>query len=127
VGIVSVSIGSEELSEIESLQRELGISGRSEIMRMGIKKLSSDQKELSSLSGNIDCVLLVVHKHDSTHAVAEIRHDFESMIRTQLHSHIAKDKCLEILVASGDSNKVKKMVKAFESLKKVDYVKLVVP
>jgi len=125
--IMSVSLDEGLLKEIDFLQSQSGNVGRSELVRLGIRKLISEKKDLAALKGKIDCVLLVLHSHSSTPEVSKIRHSHEALIQTQLHNHVGNEKCLEIIVASGDGSKVRRMVDDFEACKKVDYVKLVVP
>ena len=125
--IISVSLDEGLVKELDSLRRSSGISGRSELVRLGLHKLVSERKERSALRGHVDCVLLVLHSHHSTPEISRLRHIHEGIIRTQLHQHVGGEKCMEIIVAAGDAAKVRKMAEDFEASKKVQYVKLVVP
>jgi len=42
--IVSISLGQEMADELDRLQASLGFSGRSEVVRAGLKMLSADSK-----------------------------------------------------------------------------------
>ena len=59
--IVSISLNDDILSEIDKLQKTMGFSGRSEIIRAGIRNLISEEKQRENLSGNIHAILMVVH------------------------------------------------------------------
>ena len=125
--IMSVSLGSDDISEMDSLQESLGVGGRSELVRAAIRMMASDQKEKSRLRGVVDCVLLIIHSDAHDRQFSSIRHRHEGIIRTQLHSHLKNHKCLEILVLSGASSAVKSIYRDLRADKKADYVKLVVP
>ena len=125
MGIISVSLDEAAMREMDALQKSLGISGRSELVRTAMKSLASEMKERAALVGRVECVLLVVHSHSATGEIAQIRHKYEELIRTQMHSHVSGEKCLEILVAGGEGGKIRKLAGEFSRCKKVDYVRLV--
>jgi CopG family nickel-responsive transcriptional regulator len=124
--IVSVSLTPKILGEIDALQEELGFSGRSETIRAAIRMMVADKKEKENLFGVIDATLLVIHDEDASDSVSKIRHDFQELVKTQVHNHLENHKCLEIFVVNGDSERIKKMTNAFQIHKSLDYVKLLV-
>lgn len=124
--IVSISLNQKILDEIDTLQNEMGFSGRSEAIRAGIRMLLADKREKDDLFGVIDATLLVIHDEKYSALVSKIRHDFQSLIKTQIHNHLENQKCLEIFVIKGDAEKIRKMTNTFETNKSLDYVKLVV-
>ena len=88
--IISVSLNENILKDIEKIQNEHGYSGRSEIIRAGVRLLISESKDTEKLYGEINSILLVIHHHDSENAVSEIKHDFKDITKTQIHSHFEK-------------------------------------
>ena len=125
--IISMSLSSETLDELDAMQKLLGFSGRSETIRAGIKSLLSEKKELSQMKGKVDAVLLVIHADKHTQDVAEIRHKYPGIIKTQVHNHLENDKCLEIFVVSGTAEKIKALANDFRVNKKIDYSRVIVP
>ena len=123
--IVSISLNDEILNELDRLQKSMGFSGRSEVIRAGIRTFVSEEKQKSDLSGNIHAILLVVHNNEYDHIVSGIAHNFEDLITTHLHSKIEKEKCMELFVIDGDAEKVSTMTKDFQINKSMDTVKLV--
>ena len=63
--IVSISLNEEILGKINKLQKILGFSGRSEIVRAGIRNLLAEEKERQDLTGLLQAVLLVIHDERS--------------------------------------------------------------
>ena len=123
--IVSISLNNEILSEVDKLKKSMGFSGRSEIIRAGIRNLISEEKQRSNLSGLIHAILMVVHDEDSEQIVTGIKHNYEELIDTHLHSKIDGNKCMELFLLNGQAEKVDVMTKDFKTNRKMDQVKLV--
>ena len=123
--IVSISLNQEILSELDKLQKTMGFSGRSEAIRAGIRTFVSEEKQKSELTGNIHAILLVVHNDEFDHVVSGIKHNFEDLITTHLHSKIEGEKCMELFVIDGDAKRVSTITKDFQINKNMDTVKLV--
>ncbi|MFB5609237.1 MAG: CopG family ribbon-helix-helix protein [Nitrosarchaeum sp.] len=123
--IISISLNQEILSELDKLQKTMGFSGRSEAIRAGIRTFVSEEKQKTELTGNIHAILLVVHNDEFDHVVSGIKHNFEDLITTHLHSKIEGEKCMELFVIDGDAERVSTITKDFHVNKNMDTVKLV--
>jgi CopG family nickel-responsive transcriptional regulator len=124
--IVSISLNDEILSEIDKLQKSMGYSGRSEIIRAGIRNLISEEKQRSNLSGLIHAILMVIHDEESEQIVTGIKHNHEELIGTHLHSKIEGNKCMELFLLHGEADKVVGIIKDFKTNRKMEHVKLVI-
>jgi len=123
--IVSISLTEEILKEIDNLQKNLGFSGRSDAIRAGIRSFVSEEKQKENLSGNVNAILLVVHNDEYDNQVTGIKHSYEDLITTHLHSKIEGDKCMELFMLKGEADLVSGITKDFQINKKMDSVKLV--
>ena len=123
--IVSISLTEEILREIDSLQKNLGFSGRSDAIRAGIRSFVSDEKQKEKLSGNVNAILSVVHNDEYDNQVNGIKHSYEYLITTHLHSKIEGDKCMELFMLKGEADSVSSITKDFQINKRMDTVKLV--
>ena len=123
--IVSISLTEEILKEIDSLQKNLGFSGRSDAIRAGIRSFVSEEKQKENLSGNVNAILLVVHNDEYDNQVNGIKHSYEDLITTHLHSKIEGDKCMELFMLKGEADSVTSITKDFQINKRMDTVKLV--
>jgi len=123
--IVSVSLNDDILQEVDKLQKALGFSGRSEIVRAGIRNLLAEERDRQNLSGRIFAVLMAIHDEKSDDQVTEMGHDYDKLIGTHIHNKIDGDKCLEIFLLKGDAEEIRDMTKKFKSNKKMDHVKLI--
>ena len=123
--IVSISLTDEILKEIDTLQKNLGFSGRSDAIRAGIRSFVSEEKQKEDLSGDVNAILLVVHNDEYDNQVTEVKHSYEDLITMHLHSKIEGDKCMELFILKGESELVSDITKNFQINKKMDTVKLV--
>ncbi len=125
MAIVSISLNKEILEEIDKLKSLLGFSGRSEIIRAGIRNLLAEEKEKQDFIGLLHALLLIIHDEKSDDQVTEMRHDYDKLINTHLHSKIDRDRCLEIFLIKGNANDIRDMTKKFQTNKKMDHIKLI--
>lgn len=123
--IVSISLNDELLSEIDRLQKSMGFTGRSEVIRAGIRGFVSEEKQKGELSGKLHAILLVVHNDEFDDIIAGLKHSFEDMIITHLHSKIHGNKCVELFMLDGEAERISMITRNFKVNKKMDNVKLV--
>ncbi|ADZ09926.1 transcriptional regulator NikR, CopG family [Methanobacterium lacus] len=123
--IISISLSEQLLQEIDQLKDETGFSGRSDVIRASARMLIADNQEKKNLEGNINSILILIHKQKSEDKVTEIKHDFEDIIETQIHSHLKEDKCLELFILEGDAKRMHTLTKMFQTTRKIDYVRLI--
>lgn len=123
--IISISLSDELLTELDKLQKTMGFAGRSEAIRAGIRNYVSEEKQKDELSGNLHAILLVVHNDEFDDMIAGIKHNFEDLIITHLHSKIHGNKCVELFMLDGEAERVSTITRNFKINKKMDNVKLV--
>ncbi|MGZ5548985.1 MAG: CopG family ribbon-helix-helix protein, partial [Nitrososphaeraceae archaeon] len=121
--IISISLNENIIQELDKLQKFLGFSGRSEIVRASVRNLLLEEKKIDELSGVLHSVLLVIHDEKSDQEISEIRHGFDKIINTHIHNKIDKDRCLEIFVLYGDAREIKNITKKFQGNRKMDQVR----
>jgi CopG family nickel-responsive transcriptional regulator len=123
--IVSVSLSEELLNDVNKLQKRLGFTGRSEIIRASVRTMISEEKKKEDLIGDVHALFLVTHDEKSDDEINEMRHTYDKLITTHLHNKIDRDRCLEIFVLKGDANQIRNMTRLFQSNKKMDNAKLI--
>lgn len=124
MAIVSISLNDSILKDIDDLERSLGFTGRSEVMRAAIRHFITEEKAAQSVSGRIDAVLLAMHSQKAEEIIAGMSHKFDDVILTHLHSKAENERCLETFIVAGSAHRIKVMFKSLQASKKVDYVKL---
>jgi CopG family nickel-responsive transcriptional regulator len=123
--IISVSLNEKLLKEIDSLKEEVGFSGRSEIVRASTRLLIADNDEKKKLEGYINSILILIHPKKSEDKVTQIKHHFEDIINTQIHSHLQENQCLELFILEGDAGRMRELSRLLNRNIKFLYSKLV--
>jgi CopG family nickel-responsive transcriptional regulator len=123
VPIVSLSFPKELLDDMDAVQKTSGFTGRSELVRAAIRLMLEDNREKDSLAGEINGLIVVTHDEDEEDPVTKLKHGFEDIIKTHLHSKTTSSICVELFLVHGDAKKVVAMSKAFEAEDKMKSTK----
>jgi CopG family nickel-responsive transcriptional regulator len=123
--IVSLSFPETMLKEMDVMQGSLGFTGRSELVRAGIRLLIQDTKEKETLSGSVSAVVVVTHTEENEEKVTQIKHRFDDIVRTHIHNKITRNNCVELFLLEGDAKAVAKMTEEFQKEDRIKSVKLV--
>src|SRR5712692_2464670 len=123
--IVSLSFPEQLIKEINDLQESRGFTGRSELVRAAIRLMLEDTKEKDSLSGRVAALVVVTHDQEDEDPITALKHQFEGIVKTHIHSKISHNNCVELFLVEGDGSKVAAMTKAFQREDKMKIVKLV--
>lgn len=123
--IVSVSLNDEILSEMDTYQKMMGFSSRSEIVRAAIRAFVSDEKQKMDLIGNLNGVLLVLHSDDFDNVAATISHNYEDIMITRTHSKIDGKICMELFLLKGPAEEIIDMTREYQTNKYMDIVKMI--
>jgi CopG family transcriptional regulator, nickel-responsive regulator len=124
--IVSLSFPESMMNEMDSMQDSLGYTGRSELVRAGIRLLLQDTKEKESMSGKVSAVVVVTHGEENEEKVTQIKHRFDSIVRTHIHNKITRNNCVELFLLEGDAKDVTKMTGELQREDEIKSVKLVI-
>lgn len=122
--IISLSLPDKMVEAMDEIQGAVGFSGRSELVRAAIRLLLDDTREKDSLKGKTSAVIVVGHGKDDEEPVTRLKHKFESIVKTHVHSRISHEDCVEVFVLAGDGQRIASMAKEFEKEKKIRSVKL---
>ena len=125
MAIISISLDDEGIRSLEKIQGALGLSGRSETVRTAARMAEAEIKDTEKMDGDVEGVLIVVHGTHGDRWIGMLQQKYDSIIRTQLHSHLQNRKCLEVMILSSDSATLKDMIREAYGAGKADYVKFV--
>ena len=123
--IVSISLSDENLKLLDKIQKAHGLGGRSEAFRVCLRTAEAEVRDREALKGDVEGVLIVVHSTHGSPELDEIRHSYQSVVTTQIHSHLRDQKCLEVFIIRGLAKVVQEMVANFQGDDRIDYVKFV--
>ena len=125
MSIISISLSEENLRSLDHLQKANDLSGRSEAIRVALRCAEAEVRDRESLKGEVEGVLIVVHSSHNAPVLDALKHDFQQITPTQIHSHLKSNKCLEVFIIRGEAGPVQEMVASFQKDDMINYVKFV--
>ena len=125
MAIVSVSLGDEDVQNLDRIQETYGLKGRSDAVRTAIRIATSELQDNTEMEGQVEGVLITVRKDHADSWLSQIQVRYVGIVTTQLHSHLQDHRCLEVMILSGAAEKVKQMLMEIEGCGKAEYVRFV--
>lgn len=122
--IISLSLDEETLDKIDEIQENASFSGRSELIRKAIENLHQEVIDNQSLEGNLNAVIIARHPHRKEQEIAEIAHQYNNVITTQLHSKLDGENCLEVFHTNGPASEVIDFFNGLEGSKHTESVNI---
>lgn len=119
--IISASVDEKTLEMIDDLEKSLGLKGRSEILRISVRKLFEENQKLDSLKETGNFILITLHRRKDEKKLESIKHNYRNVIKTQLHNDIDTQKCANLFILEGES---KRIVSMYKDLQKMDLEKV---
>ncbi|MBI3841220.1 MAG: nickel-responsive regulator 1 [Thaumarchaeota archaeon] len=110
---------------MDRIQRSMGFSGRSELVRAAIRLLLEDDREKAKLTGMVNGLLVVTHDEDREEPVTALKHRFEGIIRTHVHSKTTSTVCVELFIVHGPAKQVIDMSDSFRAEDKMKSAKYI--
>ena len=123
--VVSISLGDEDIENLDRIQKEYGLKGRSDAVRAAVRQATSNLQDLQNLKGQVEGVLIAVRRDHADPWLSNIQAAHVGIVTTQLHSHLKDHKCLEVMILSGSALEIKRMILDIEASNKADYVRFV--
>lgn len=119
--IVSVSLLEDSVEQLNSLQKQLGLKGKSETIRAALKSLENETKDAQKMKGIVQVFLLVTHEHAN---LVNLVHQEKVTVLTHLHQHV-KERCVEVFLLSAPAESVRVLLSVLAKNKKVLATKIV--
>jgi CopG family nickel-responsive transcriptional regulator len=104
MAVVSVSMPEELLERIDGFADEHGYTGRSEVIREAARNLLGEFEDRRLEDRDLMAVVTVVFDYATTtveERMMRLRHDNESLVAANFHSHVGSHHCMELFVLEG--------------------------
>lgn len=103
------------LKDMSELEKSFGFAGRSELVRAAIRMMMNENRERSRLSGEVSGLVVVTHDTEEEEPVTRLKHEYDQIIKTHIHSKLTPSTCVELFLVHGDAKTVSAMSKAFQA------------
>jgi CopG family nickel-responsive transcriptional regulator len=120
--IVSISLTDQNLVDLDNIQGQLGLTGRSEAIRAAIRSLMTEMKDRKEMKGRVDGVLIAINRSSCSENIHEVYHENHHLITTHVHNHLGGNKCMNVMVIGGEADQVVKVLEMFERLEGIAYL-----
>ena len=122
---MSISLNDEYLRALDDIQGAYDLVGRSEAVRMAISAALDEMREMDTIEGPVEGVLIIVRGDHADPWMIQVQAKYQDAIKTQLHSHLRDQTCLEVMVISCDAKQLRAMMTEIKAQGKAKYVKFV--
>ena len=112
------------VASMDEIQEAVGFSGRSELIRAAIRLMLEETRQKEALKGPTSAILVVTHDKDDEESATRIKHKFEDVVKTHVHSKVTSDDCVELFLVQGEGRDIVSMSKAFQREKGIREVRL---
>ena len=120
MSIISLSLPTELLEELDAILGKDHSATRSEVIRQAVRMYLSEYNELDKIKGNVIATISVLYKKtEKNEELFQLEHEFGDMITAYLHSHLTRANCLEVLVVKGSAQRLKSLIDGLKANKPV--------
>ncbi|HVL87631.1 MAG TPA: CopG family ribbon-helix-helix protein [Candidatus Thermoplasmatota archaeon] len=106
MGVVSVSLPESLVEETDRLIARRGFAGRSEVVRAALREFLAAASQETERKGRRAATLTLVYPEGHERHIGEIRHAFNDIVKSMVHSHTGED-CIEVFVLQGDADRIR--------------------
>ncbi len=118
MAVVSISVPEELLEEMDSFAEDHGYSGRSELLRESARSLMGEFEDSKLEGRDLVATVTVIFEFENSDVESEmidLRHDNEDRLRSNVHSHIGDEYCMELFVIEGSLEDLRDFVGSVRS------------
>jgi CopG family nickel-responsive transcriptional regulator len=127
VEIISLSLPEKLLKELDDVLGEEHSATRSEVIRQAVRNYILEYNELEKIRGVVTATITVLYgKTEKNEELYKLQHKFSDMITAYLHSHLAEENCLEVLVVKGSSKRLLDLIDGLKANKPVKKIKFAI-
>ena len=113
MAVVSISMPDSLLERLDRFAEEHGFSGRSEVLREASRTLMDEfddpRLEDRALMATVT-VRFDYQTADVEEALIDLRHEYEDLVASNLHSHVGNHNCMELFVLEGTLEEISEFV-----------------
>jgi CopG family nickel-responsive transcriptional regulator len=124
MSIISLSLPTELLEELDAVLGQEKSATRSEVLRQAVRSYLNEYKKLEEIEGSLIATVSVLYdKQEKNVELFKLQHEFGDMITAYLHSHLTETNCLEVMVIKGPSKRFKQLIDGLKANKPVKQIK----
>ena len=122
----SVSLPPKLVNDFDEAWRGMGYDNRSKAAHDAFRSFVSEYKWTQEETGEIAGAIVLIYYLDKPGLLNEIirsQHQFEKVVTSSMHIHLARDKCLELIAVRGKARDIRRLSQALMTMKGVKQLK----
>jgi CopG family nickel-responsive transcriptional regulator len=125
--VVSVSMPETLLDRLDQFADEHGYTGRSEVVREASRNLLGEFEDKRLEDRELMAVVTVMFDYETTDVegrMIDLRHEYDNLVASNIHSHVGNHYCMELFVLEGQLADISAFVgriRATQDTLSVDY------
>ncbi|MFP9191801.1 CopG family ribbon-helix-helix protein [Natronosalvus vescus] len=127
MAVVSVSMPDALLERLDQFADDHGYTGRSEVVREASRNLLGEFEDTRLEDRKLMGLVTVLFDYETTNVeeqMMHLRHEHESLVSSNFHTHVGDHFCLELFVLEGSLEEISTFVgkiRATQDVLSVDY------
>jgi CopG family nickel-responsive transcriptional regulator len=124
---IGISLPGELLDKFDKSLMKRGYSSRSEGIRDAIRTYNQHYEWMQQIKGSRAATISIVYDcsvKGVTSTLAEIQHEYTDMIKSSVHFHMEGNLCFEVIILSGEGEKIVDLSQRILSLKGAKHLRL---
>ncbi|MFP4530172.1 MAG: CopG family ribbon-helix-helix protein [Halodesulfurarchaeum sp.] len=113
MAVVSISMPDSLLERLDQFAEDHGFTGRSEVLREASRTLMEEFDDQRLEDRDLMGVVTVLFDHETTdveESLIDLRHEYEALVASNLHSHVGDHRCMELFVLEGDLETISEFI-----------------
>ncbi|MHA1784191.1 MAG: CopG family ribbon-helix-helix protein [Candidatus Helarchaeota archaeon] len=127
--IVSISLTSKILDDLEKLTKERGYFSRSEAIRDAIRSTILEHDLSLKNEDDVFSIIITINEFKRSEIDAKLsrlRHESDDLVIENIHRHIRDKYCLELFVVEGKNSEVIEFIGRIRGIRGISQVKFVI-
>ena len=127
--VISISLSSKLLDQLDHFIEEVGYSSRSEAIRDALREVILEHELSRFEKGRAMATITVIsdkRRKDVSERLIRLRHDYDDIVSGNMHIHLGEIYCLEIFITEGEIKEILELIDKIRSIRKVEQVKYVI-
>jgi CopG family transcriptional regulator, nickel-responsive regulator len=115
--IVSISLPADLVKDVDTVIRERGYKGRSEVARAALRDFLERHQAEDRLKGQVNAVVVLAYPESMERDLSDVRHAHNDLVKNMVHAHTNSQRCTTILQCEGPDHKMKRFFAQLRGLK----------
>ncbi|MFX1318631.1 MAG: nickel-responsive transcriptional regulator NikR [Promethearchaeota archaeon] len=124
--IISISLTTKLLKQLDQFMQERGYSSRSEAIRDAVRTALSEFELEKFEGGRVTATITAISTHEQQgvdERLTRLRHAYSHIVSGNMHLHLGEAYCLEVFIAEGEAEDITEFISRIRAMRGLLQVK----